>query len=135
MAPDLPHHTVVCGLIQAPEGTWLAARRATGALAGLWEFPGGKLEPQETREQAICRELHEELGISVEVLRLGTPVFHTYPACTVELIPIFCRLVAGEPQGTDHTEIRWITKAQAAELAWCPADIPLLEQLVQFSHA
>jgi len=113
----------------------LASRRTEPpALAGMWEFAGGKVEEGETDEQALLRELREELGCEAAIgERLGpdlligdTAVLRVYSA----------RLVVGEPRLVDHDEHRWLTVDQLDDVAWLPVDAPLVELLrVHLAHA
>ena len=110
------------------EGRVLASRRTEPPrLAGLWEFPGGKVEPGESDTEALVRELREELQVEVEVgkrlgadLRIGdTAVLRVY----------LCRLVSGEPALVDHDEHRWLSASELRDVAWIPVDLPLVDQL------
>lgn len=113
-------------------GKVLVARRGPGmAHAGWWEVPGGKVEPGETEQQALARELHEELGIRVEVLAPLGMALHPYPGIEVALALWQCRLVDGEPALTEHDAIRWIGADEVRSLAWAPADVELVEPLIQ----
>lgn len=108
-------------------GRVLAARRGPGrAHAGLWELPGGKVEPGESDAQALARELMEELGIEVSVgACIGTSTWEG----RLVLVAYACHVVVGEPVRTEHTELRWVPAASLGELSWAPADVPLLEPL------
>lgn len=111
-------------------GRFLACRRPPHkSLGDLWEFPGGKLEPGESPEAALVRELREELQITVEILGDMPDVFHAYPNFSVRLIPRLCRILQGEPQPTEHTALRWCQPGEARLLEWAPADLPILERL------
>jgi 8-oxo-dGTP diphosphatase len=121
---------VVCGIIMR-DGLVFAARRAPPhSLAGLWEFPGGKVEDGEDEPSALRRELQEELGLSVLVGSPLTPVLHRYPSKQIELIPFLCTIVFGEePTLTEHDAGRWITVDELGVLSWAPADIPIVQEL------
>lgn len=120
---------VVAGLIQDEQGRLLACRRpADKHLGGKWEFPGGKLEPGETPEHALVRELREELEITVEPGATLTPVVHDYGRGPIRLIPLLCTIADGIPHPHEHDEIRWCTTAELAELDLAAADLPILAE-------
>lgn len=108
----------------------LAVQRGYGEMAGLWEFPGGKIERGETAEEACVRELHEELAITVTDLRDFYTVEYDYPAFHLSMDCFLCRIESGEITQTEQQEIRWVKRASLAELAWMPADIGLVDALV-----
>lgn len=102
-------------------------------LEGHWEFPGGKIEPGETPEQALAREIREELNLIAEVGQKVTTTTYEYDFATIELTTFYCTLVDGDLRLTDHDDTRWVTSAEAAHLTWAPADIPAVEAITS-SH-
>jgi 8-oxo-dGTP diphosphatase len=126
---------VVCGILRDDAGRILACRRPAGRhLGGLWEFPGGKVEPGEEPAQALARELEEELGVTV---RVGAPLAEVgwdYGTTAILLSPFWCSLLQGEPQALDHEEVRWCEPAELARLDWAPADIPILQWVIPRNH-
>lgn len=125
---------VAAGAIER-EGKLLLCRRPMHkARGGLWEFPGGKLEPGETSAQALERELREELGIEVRAGRTLARTVHAYPEITVSLELLSAQIVSGNPRLLEHTELRWAAKEEAARIALCPADKTLLSQLTEVEH-
>ncbi len=111
-------------------GKLLAARRRQGhGRGGLWELPGGKVEPDETPELCLARELREELGVAVEVGPRLAEVVHEYPDITIRLMVFRCALPAGEPRALDHAELRWINPEQVGDLAWSPADAAVIGEV------
>lgn len=107
----------------------LACRRGYGKnpdTDGRWEFPGGKLEPDETAREAIVRELREELDIEVAPLRPIAVIKHSYPTFTVQLHFIACTILEGTPILKEHSEMRWETPTALSALDFCPADLPAL---------
>jgi 8-oxo-dGTP diphosphatase len=120
----------VVGAVIVDDGLVLCAQRGPhGALAGLWEFPGGKIEPNETARDALEREIDEELRCVVEVGNEVTTTSHEYAFGVVTLTTFFCRLVDGVPQLTEHAAIKWLPAADLSTLEWAPADIPAVERI------
>jgi 8-oxo-dGTP diphosphatase len=109
-------------------GLVLVARRAPQQKrGGLWELPGGKVEPQETDAVALARELREELGVGVIVHEKLGQATHAYPDVTICLVAYRCELVQGTPHPHEHAEVRWVAASELDGLEWAPADVPLLE--------
>ena len=118
----------VVGAALIRSGRVLAARRTEPPrLAGLWEFPGGKVEAGESDAQALRRELQEELRVEAEIgARLGGDV----PIGETGVLRVYlCTLTAGEPALVDHDEHRWLSVDELLDVAWIPVDLPLVEQL------
>jgi len=122
---------VACALIDV-DGRVLVARRPEGRpMAGLWEFPGGKVRPGETPEAALVRELEEELGIRTHASCLAPFTFasHAYPDVHL-LMPLYvCRVFEGIPRPREGQELRWVRGAELAGLPMPPADRPLVAML------
>ena len=109
---------------------FLACRKRPGKpLEGHWEFPGGKIEPGESPEQALAREIREELNLIAEVGQKVTTTTYEYDFATIELTTFFCTLVDGDLRLTDHDSTKWVTSTEAAHLTWAPADIPAVEAI------
>ena len=122
---------VACALVDA-DGRVLIAQRPEGkTLAGLWEFPGGKLEPGETLEAALIRELKEELAIDTETACLAPLTFasHAYEEFDL-LMPLYvCRKWTGTPRAIEHQAIRWVRAGELRNFDMPPADEPLIAHL------
>ena len=122
-----------CALVD-PDGRVLVAQRPEGkAMAGLWEFPGGKLHAGETPERCLIRELREELGIDTETSCLAPLTFasHAYPDFHL-LMPLYvCRVWRGTPTPREAQALRWVRPAKLRELAMPEADAPLIAPLVE----
>lgn len=126
---------VVAGLIEGDQGRLLACRRPEGKhLAGKWEFPGGKIEAGESPNEALVRELNEELGVMVEVRGGLTPVVHDYGRGPIELIPLRCRILSGAPEPSEHSELRWCDAKALGELDLAAADLPILAEWVAITE-
>lgn len=122
---------VVAALIWDADRFLACQRPAHKARGLLWEFVGGKVEPGETRQEALVRECREELGVTVEVGELFWETNHSYPDLTVHLTLFRSRIVEGSPRLLEHRALRWITTDEIDELDFCPADEPILERLKQ----
>jgi 8-oxo-dGTP diphosphatase len=115
-------------LIDADGRVLLAQRPEGKSMAGLWEFPGGKVEPGETPEAALIRELHEELGIDTWASCLAPLTFasHAYPDFHL-LMPLFaCRKWQGAPEPREHQALKWVRPAKLRDYPMPPADLPLI---------
>jgi 8-oxo-dGTP diphosphatase len=124
----MPHRLHVVAGVLLRDGRVLAARRGpgTGARAGLWEFPGGKVEPGETPEQALVRELREELSVEVTVDERLAESLHDYDDLSLRLVAYLAHITKGEPQAGEHDALRWLKPDELPSLAWAPADVPFL---------
>lgn len=121
---------VVCGVIEDGEGRFLACLRPQGKhLGGLWEFPGGKVDPGESPEVALFRELQEELGIDVIVGASLEPVIWTYDRGSIRLLPFRCVITGGSLEALEHEQLHWCAPREFGELDWAAADLPILEQI------
>jgi 8-oxo-dGTP diphosphatase len=115
----------VVGAVIINDGLVLCAQRGPdGALAGLWEFPGGKVEATESASDALKREIVEELQCVVKVNGEVTTTAHEYDFGVVNLTTFYCQLVDGVPEPTEHASIKWLPPAELNTLDWAPADIP-----------
>lgn len=120
---------VVAAVILRGDRVLVTRRPRTGHLAGMWEFPGGKVERGETPAQALHREIREELGCSVSVGRRLCRVTYRYPRKRVRLDFHRCRILKGEPRGAEGQRIRWVPRASLSRLAFPPADRQVLALL------
>ena len=120
----------VVGAVVVKDGQVLCAQRGgEGTLAGMWEFPGGKIEPGETARAALQREIDEELRCLVHVGDEVTTTHHEYEFGIVSLTTFYCELLSGTPQLTEHSAVRWLAPADLGSLAWAPADVPAVERI------
>ena len=120
---------VVAALIW-DENRFLACQRPGHKARGLlWEFVGGKVEPGETKEQALIRECQEELAVTVAVQDVFMEVDHVYPDLTVHLTLFNASIAEGIPQKLEHNDLRWITVEEIDQYEFCPADEEILRRL------
>lgn len=128
---------VACALIDADNRVLVAQRPKGKALAGLWEFPGGKLEPEERPEAALIRELHEELNITVKADCLAPLTFasHAYPEFHLIMPLYICRRWEGQVRSNEGQALKWLRAAKLRDLAMPPADEPLIPHLIDMLGA
>lgn len=120
---------VVAALIWNQDKFMICQRPAHKARGLLWEFVGGKVEPGETKEQALIRECQEELAITPDVGEVFMDVIHKYPDLTVHLTLFHATIREGIPKKMEHNDIRWITVDEIDEFKFCPADEEILTRL------
>ena len=120
---------VVAALIRDTDRVLICQRPAHKARGMLWEFVGGKVEPGESREEALIRECREELAITISVGDIFTEVTHTYPDLTIHLTAFNAEITAGVPRKLEHNDLRWITADELDRYAFCPADQSIVEKL------
>jgi 8-oxo-dGTP diphosphatase len=120
---------VVAALIWDRERFMICQRPANKARPLLWEFVGGKVDPGETKEQALIRECREELGVTIRVKDKFMETTHIYPDITVHLTLFNAEITDGVPQKLEHHDIRWITVDEISQYEFCPADEVILTSL------
>ena len=108
---------------------YFATQRGYGDFKGFWEFPGGKMEAGETREEALARELKEELAVDVDVGDFICTVEYDYPKFHLTMHCFYCTIKAGTPTLLEHEAARWLTYEELSALQWCPADVKVVEAL------
>lgn len=123
---------VVAALVKK-DNKYLIARRIYGdpESQGKWEFPGGKIEPGESEEHAVERELKEEFDIEVKAKRYITNSIYSYTARTIDLRLYECDYISGDFKLNDHSEYKFITKEELKNYDYCPADKALVEYLLK----
>jgi 8-oxo-dGTP diphosphatase len=120
----------VTAAIWIENGRVLIARRRPGSSqAGLWEFPGGKVQADESLEQCLKREVQEELDVRVEVGEFFGESIYTYPDKTIRLMAYRVRSASGQPVANDHAELAWVKIADLDHYRFCPADVPFAQKL------
>ena len=120
---------VVAALIWEGERFLICQRPGHKARGHLWEFVGGKVEPGETKEQALVRECREELGVTVAPGEVFMEVDHVYPDITIHLTLFRAAIAAGRPQKLEHADIRFIAPADIPLYDFCPADAAILARI------
>ena len=120
---------VVAALIWEEDRFLICQRPAHKARGLLWEFVGGKVEPEETKEQALIRECQEELAVTISVGEVFMEVDHDYPDLNVHLTLFNAAIIEGMPQMLEHNDIRWIAVNEMPQYEFCPADEAILKRL------
>jgi len=121
--------TVTAAILKRGDKYFIAKRKEGKHLAGMWEFPGGKLENNETREECLDRELYEEFGIKTNVRDLVSESTHEYDGIIVHLIAYNVEYISGEFKPIDHDEIAWVSRDEMNSYNFAPADLPIIEAL------
>jgi mutator protein MutT len=126
----IPHKSIGVAVIWNDAGQILIDRRKPGGkMGGLWEFPGGKVEPGESIETCVAREVQEELGIQIVVGESLMTIAHDYTEFKVTLHVHHCRHVGGTPQTIECDEIRWVTPAELSQFTFPEANVVIIQAL------
>ena len=122
----------VVAAIILKDGKVLATQRGYGQWKGWWEFPGGKIEPGETQQQALIREIREELDADISVGRLLKTIEWDYPDFHLTMHCFVCSLTSESLHLNEHQSARWLTRSALDSVNWLPADVELLPELKKF---
>lgn len=125
---------VVCAIIEQDGHFLIAQRPARHHLALKWEFPGGKVAVGETLEEALKREILEELMINIEILSSLPPSVHSYDTFSLKLIPFLCSILSGSPIPTEHSQIAWVNNYTVMDYDFAAADIPILKNYLSLGR-
>ncbi len=122
---------VTCAIIKDGDKIF-AAQRGPGAQQALkWEFPGGKVEPGESDEECLFRELNEELEMLVSIEKKLPSFFHDYPSFSLELIPFLCSLETKVHTANEHAGTGWFAREELQKLDWAAADVALMQFVLE----
>lgn len=125
---DQVHIHVACAIVERGGLTLAARRSGKMSLPLKWEFPGGKIDPGESCEDCLVRELQEEMGVHISVDLPLQPTTHSYSSFTVTLYPFICRIISGEITLHEHAEIAWLYPQGLPSLDWAEADLPVIAE-------
>ena len=124
------HIEVVAAVILDEDGKILATQRGYGAMKDGWEFPGGKMEPGETPQEALQREISEELAVTIEVDEFLCTVHYNYPEFYLTMHCYWCHVVQGAVKLLEHEAARWLAMDQLNTVDWLPADQEVIERMM-----
>ena len=111
------------------DGAYFATQRGYGEFEGMWEFPGGKIEPSESREAALKREIMEELGVDIAIENLLCTTEYDYPSFHLTMHCYLCSIASGEIELREHKSALWLTSDKLEDVAWLPADKEVIDKL------
>ena len=111
------------------DGAYFATQRGYGEFEGMWEFPGGKIEPGESRDVALKREIQEELGVDIAIENLLCTTEYDYPSFHLTMHCYLCSIASGEIELREHKSARWLTAETLDSVEWLPADKDVISRL------
>ena len=111
------------------DGAYFATQRGYGEFEGMWEFPGGKIEPGESREVALKREIQEELGIDITIDEFLCTTNYDYPSFHLTMHCYLCSIASGDIELREHKSALWLTSDRLDDVAWLPADKEVIDKL------
>ena len=121
---------VVAALIKV-KNKYLIGLRSTGKYINLWEFPGGKIEADESKEACLIREILEELELNISIGMPLTATQHQYPEFSIPLYPFLCKITAGTIHLTEHAQAKWIEIDELTSYDWADADFPIVKEILE----
>jgi len=122
---------VIAAIIKQNNQFLICQRGAGGSCAYLWEFPGGKLESGESKEECLIRECEEELGIEIKAEGVFAQTLYQYPDGEIAFTFIRARIISGELTPRVHPQVRWVTPEELPDYAFCPADVEVIRMLIK----
>ena len=126
---------VTCAIIAHANKILICQRSASMKLPLKWEFPGGKIEAGESKEECLRREIKEELNIDISIERALTMIEHHYPDFSLRLYPFVCGLQSGEVKALEHAQAIWVAIDQLADYDWAEADLPIVREYIDHAKA
>lgn len=125
----MKHFEVVASVLIKDNRVFCAQRKDSGETAKKWEFPGGKLEAGETHQEALQREISEELSTTIAVGNFITTVNHQYQTFAITMHAYHCTVIEGNLTLSEHLDSRWLSREELDSVEWAPADIPIVDRV------
>ena len=122
---------VTCAILKHNSKVLICQRSSLMKLALKWEFPGGKIEADESKKDCLKREIFEELGTNIRIGEELTMVEYHYPDFSVRLYPFICSIESGTVQPVEHAQIRWVSPGELMNYDWADADIPIVKEYLK----
>lgn len=119
---------VTCAIIHLEEKVLICQRSIRMKLPLKWEFPGGKIEQGESKEECLSREINEELGLTIQIGQALTTVLHHYSDFSIALYPYLCTLTGGNLHLAEHSKALWVEKEELTNFDWAAADLPVVKE-------
>lgn len=120
---------VTCAILLKDDKILICQRAASMKLALKWEFPGGKIEEGESKQECLSREIKEELGIDITILEELSSVTHHYPDFSICLFPFLCQTSNPKLKVKEHAQVKWVRLEELEQYDWAAADIPIVKEL------
>lgn len=124
---------VTCAIIILEDSILICQRSAEMTLPFKWEFPGGKINAGESKEECLHREILEELGIKIQITKALSMVEHHYPDFSLCLYPFICKYTSGQLHLTEHAQAIWVNSENLMDYDWAAADIPVVRELLSLN--
>ena len=130
----MKHFEVVAAILINGNRVFCAQRKDVGEVAKKWEFPGGKIEMGENHQQALSREIAEELSVEIAVGDFITTVYHEYSTFAITMHAYLATVLSGELTLSEHLDSRWLSRDELTSVDWAPADLPIVERVKDMLH-
>ena len=124
---------VTCAIIEHANKILICQRSASMKLPLKWEFPGGKIETEESKEDCLHREIKEEINIDITIRKALTMVEHQYADFSLQLYPFVCNLQSGEVKALEHAQAIWVAIDQLLDYDWAEADLPIVNEYIAYA--